>query len=120
MFQPLIEVAFIVIYAALLGLVFPYVSPGVKNYGALIPAAISLAAGSLVWGILALIGMPDTEAWIWVITMVAMPVAMGFGSKYYSRFREQGKLDFVLKISNAIDGATAADKNADDVVVLSA
>lgn len=116
MFQPLVEVVFILIYAALLGLVAPYVNPGKKNYGVLIPGAIALAAGSLVWSILVLIGLPDTDGWIWGITMIAMPVAMGFGAKYYSRFREQGKLDFVLKISSAIDGATAAPTKDEEFV----
>ncbi len=66
----------VVIYAIILGLVAPYISMHGDKYGALVPPAIATVTGSAIWGVLIWLGMPTTDAWIWIAVMLAMPVAM--------------------------------------------
>ena len=105
MFQPLIEVAFLLIFAVLMAAVTPYVTGNSDKHGVLLPGAFAFAVGAVVWSLLTWMGMADTDGWIWSITMVLMPVGMGFGLKYYVRAREAGKLAFVDALAQAIDGA---------------
>ncbi|CAB4633271.1 MAG: hypothetical protein F2613_02040 [Actinobacteria bacterium] len=85
------EFLFIVFYAAILGLVAPYVQIGSDRYGSFVPPVIGLATGSVLWVLLTWIGFGYTDAWIWSIVMLGMPVAMFFGSKALDKQRE--KLD---------------------------
>jgi hypothetical protein len=105
MFQPLIEVAFLLIFAVLMAAVTPYVTGNSDRNGVLLPGAFAFAVGGVVWSILTWLGMSDTDGWIWSITMVLMPVGMGFALKYYVRAREAGKLTFVDELAKALDGA---------------
>jgi hypothetical protein len=66
----------VVVYAIILGLVAPYISAHAEKYGALVPPAIALVTGSVLWGVLIWVGMSTTDAWIWFAVMLAMPVAM--------------------------------------------
>ena len=85
------EFLFIVFYAAILGLVAPYVQIGSDRYGSFVPPVIGLATGSVLWVLLTWLGFGYTDAWIWSIVMLGMPVAMFFGSKALEKQRE--KLD---------------------------
>jgi uncharacterized membrane protein YeaQ/YmgE (transglycosylase-associated protein family) len=85
------EFLFIVFYAAILGLVAPYVQIGSDRYGSFVPPVIGLATGAVLWVLLTWIGFGYTDAWIWSIVMLGMPVAMFFGSKALDKQRE--KLD---------------------------
>lgn len=120
--QPLIEVAFLLIYAALLAAVTPYVTGEKDNYGSLIPGAAAIATGSVIWSVLTWLGLPDTEGWIWTLTMILMPVGMGFAIKYYGKVRSEGKFEFVDKIGQAIAsgaGSSKADTDGgEDVLVI--
>lgn len=70
------EFAVIVFYAVILGLVAPYLHARSEEYGALVPPAIALVAGSALWVLLTWLGFKYTEGYIWVIIMVIMPAAM--------------------------------------------
>ena len=70
------EVLIILGYAAILGLVAPYLTTKSGEYGALVPPTIAAVAGSVLWIILTFAGFKYEEAWIWIIIMVAMPVVM--------------------------------------------
>jgi ABC-type transport system involved in cytochrome bd biosynthesis fused ATPase/permease subunit len=70
------EILIILGYAAILGLVAPYLTTKSDEYGVLVPPTIAAIAGSVLWIILTLVGFKYEEAWIWVIIMVAMPVVM--------------------------------------------
>jgi uncharacterized membrane protein YeaQ/YmgE (transglycosylase-associated protein family) len=85
------EFLFIVFYAAILGLVAPYVQIGSDRYGSFVPPVIGLATGAVLWVLLTWLGFGYTDAWIWSIVMLGMPVAMFFGSKALGKQRE--KLD---------------------------
>lgn len=81
------EFLFIALYAVILGLVAPYVTITSDKYGVLVPPAIALATGSVLWVLLTWLGLEYTNAWIWTLVMVAMPVAMYFGSKRVEAIR---------------------------------
>jgi hypothetical protein len=66
----------IVFYAAILGLVAPYLHARSEEYGTLLPPAIALATGSAFWAGLTWLGFKYTDGYIWVIIMVVMPAAM--------------------------------------------
>lgn len=82
------EFLFIVFYAVILGLVAPYVTLGSDRYGVLVPPAIALATGSFFWILLTWLGFSYVDGWIWSIVMIAMPVAMFFGSKFLEKKRK--------------------------------
>jgi uncharacterized membrane protein YeaQ/YmgE (transglycosylase-associated protein family) len=83
------EFLFIVFYTAILGLVAPYVQIGSDRYGMLVPPAIGVATGSVLWILLTWLGFSYVDGWIWTIVMVSMPIAMFFGSKALDKKREQ-------------------------------
>jgi cobalamin biosynthesis protein CobD/CbiB len=83
------EFLFIIFYAVILGLVAPYVTITSDKYGALVPPVIALAAGAALWVILTWFGLDYTSGWIWSIVMLAMPIAMFFGSKQLEKQRRK-------------------------------
>lgn len=68
--------AVIIGYAAILGLVAPYLNAGSKEIGGLLPPSISIAVGSVLWVALTWLGFKYEEAYIWSIIMVIMPLVM--------------------------------------------
>jgi len=83
------EFLFIVFYAGVLSLVAPAVKINSDQYGSFVPTAIALSTGSFLWILLTVLGFGYTDAWIWTIVMVAMPVAMYFGPKFLESKREK-------------------------------
>lgn len=81
------ELAFILVYAAILGLVAPFLGIDVKRIGSLVPGAISLVFGSIAWALLTWFGFKYDEAWIWLIVMLGMPAAMIFSVRLISAKR---------------------------------
>ena len=79
-FTVFLDVAFLAVYGAILGLVAPYVAVTSDKYHAIVPGAIAISFGSLLWAALTWSGMSYTQPWIWLIVMLAMPAAMWFGS----------------------------------------
>ncbi len=75
------EIAFIVFYAAILGLVAPYIGLKSEKFGGLVPAVSALVSGAILWTALTWVGMSHTDAWIWIIVMLAMPAFMWFVPK---------------------------------------
>lgn len=70
------EIAIILGYSVILGLVAPYLTTRGGEYGVFVPPAVAAVAGSLLWIVLTFVGFKYEEAWIWIIIMVAMPVVM--------------------------------------------
>jgi uncharacterized membrane protein YeaQ/YmgE (transglycosylase-associated protein family) len=68
--------ALIVGYAAILGLVAPYINAQSEEHGWLLPPAIAMVAGSILWSGLTWLGFKYEEAYIWAIIMVVMPLVM--------------------------------------------
>lgn len=82
------ELAFILVYAAILGLVAPYLGLNTKLMGSLVPGAIALVKGALAWAVLTWCGLHYDQAWIWIIVMLAMPAAMVIGVRWLGNKRE--------------------------------
>jgi hypothetical protein len=80
--------AVVVVYAIILGLVAPYITIHSEKYGALVPPAIALVAGSILWGGLTWLGMPYTDAWIWLAVMLVMPIVMMIGANRIAKMRD--------------------------------
>jgi uncharacterized membrane protein YeaQ/YmgE (transglycosylase-associated protein family) len=68
--------ALIVGYAAILGLVAPYINARSEEHGWLLPPAIAMVVGSILWSALTWLGFKYEEAYIWAIIMVIMPLVM--------------------------------------------
>ena len=75
------EILVVVGYAAILALVAPFVFLPSEHYGKLVPAGISLVAGSATWLILTWLGFAYDQAWIWFIVMLTMPLVAWFGTR---------------------------------------
>ena len=69
----LISLPVVVIYGILLGLITPYVIGKSDKHGSLVPASIAVIAGSGLWLILTFLGLPHTEAPIWLLVMLITP-----------------------------------------------
>lgn len=82
------ELLVIVAYAAILALVAPFVMPKSEHFGNLVPGALALTSGSVLWLLLTWFGFRYDEAWIWMIVMLLMPVATMFGTAYIRKTRE--------------------------------
>jgi len=81
------ELLFIAIYAAILGLVAPYLGINTKQMGSLVPGAIALVKGAAAWAVLTWCGLHYDQAWIWLIVMLAMPAAMVVGVRWLGNKR---------------------------------
>jgi hypothetical protein len=81
------ELAFILVYAAILGLVAPYLGIDLKLIGSLVPGAIALVFGSITWAVLTWVGLQYDEAWIWLIVMLGMPAVMVLNVRWMSAKR---------------------------------
>lgn len=81
------EIAFIVVYAAILGLVAPYIGLKSNKYGSLVPGVSAFILGAILWSSLTWAGFAATEVWIWVIVMFAMPAAMWLVPKRIEKLR---------------------------------
>lgn len=76
------EIAFILIYGSLLGLMAPYLLSGKENFGVLLAPAIALIFGFATWTIMTWLGFKYNDGWIWAVTMLGMPFAMIFGVRF--------------------------------------
>lgn len=83
------EIAFIVFYTAILGLVAPYIGLKSEKFGGLVPAASALVTGAVLWTVLTFAGFSHTEGWIWIIVMLAMPAALWFVPKRIEKIRSK-------------------------------
>jgi hypothetical protein len=106
------EIAFLVVYAAILGLVAPYVIGKREQYGSLVPAVASLVAGSALWAILTWVGLKYDEGWIWVIVMLAMPAALFIATSYLAKQRDKrdaAEFERIRQIANGVSGKSKPD-----------
>jgi uncharacterized membrane protein YeaQ/YmgE (transglycosylase-associated protein family) len=76
------EILFILVYGALLGLMAPYLLSGREHFGVLIAPALALVFGFVSWTLLTWLGFKYTDYWIWTITMLGMPAVMILGVRF--------------------------------------
>ncbi|MEN9753459.1 MAG: hypothetical protein RL670_1150 [Actinomycetota bacterium] len=94
-FSALAEVGFLAVYAAILGMVAPYVLGANDDYGIVLPASLSLIGGLGLWALLIWVGMPTNNAFTWIIVMLAMPVAFAFVSRRLNHTRDAENVEFL-------------------------
>jgi hypothetical protein len=111
------ELLIILIYAAILGLAAPYVNVRSLDYGQLVPSAIALSAGAVVWTILLWSNLGATNALTWILVMVAMPVAMAIGANRLAKRRALADAQLLANIkSSKPETKDAAAKPANDTL----
>lgn len=69
------ELLFVAVICAGIGLLARYVLPGRETYGLLLLPAIATAAGMLVWVALLWLGLTFDGGWIWVWSLLAAVAA---------------------------------------------
>jgi cyanate permease len=81
------ELLIIVLYAAILALVSPFIVGRSNNYGSLVPFGLATVSGAALFLLLTWFGFSYEQAWIWFIVMLGMPAAVWFGLKLLERKR---------------------------------
>jgi hypothetical protein len=109
------EILVIVIYAAILGLAAPYVNVRSVDYGQLVPSAIALNAGSILFAILIWTGLGTVNAWTWIIVMLAMPAAMAIGANRLAATRRRADELALINIKTA-KPVTAVGASEEDYI----
>jgi len=85
------EYLVIVFYAAILGLVAPYLHAKSDEYGVLLAPAIAFITGSIFWAGLTWLGFKYSDAYIWLIVMLLMPAAMVVISSRIGHARQRAR-----------------------------
>jgi uncharacterized membrane protein YeaQ/YmgE (transglycosylase-associated protein family) len=73
------ELFFICLIGAVIGLIARYVLPERQRHGTILIPAIGTAAAAVVWVALTWVGMRWNDGWIWTIT-VALTVIIAFAA----------------------------------------
>jgi hypothetical protein len=86
------ELLFVVLIAAGVGFILPYVLKGRETYGIVLPAAVASAVSSIVWVGLLWLGFTFDGGWIWLISLVlgglaALAVALVVPPRRYAADR---------------------------------
>lgn len=82
------ELLFVVLGAAILGLIARYSLPHRELVGAVLLPLTTAAAAAIVWVLLLWLGMKPSEPWIWLITF-AIAIIKAFGGEMYLVRRRQ-------------------------------
>ncbi|HWL59377.1 MAG TPA: hypothetical protein VNQ48_00640 [Microbacteriaceae bacterium] len=69
------EIAFVLVIAAAIGLIIRYLVPGRESHGLLLLPATATVIATGLWAILVWLGLPFDGGWIWVISIGAATLA---------------------------------------------
>lgn len=69
------ELLFVTVIAACIGLLVRYVTPGRDTYGALILPALAASVAAVVWVALVWFGWTFDGTWIWVASLTTATIA---------------------------------------------
>ena len=69
------ELLFVTLIGASIGVILRYVIPGRHAYGALLAPAVGGAVAAIVWSGLTWLGWKFDGGWIWVVSLVAATLA---------------------------------------------
>lgn len=81
------ELLIIVLYAAILALVAPFILGRSNNYGGWVPFGLATVSGAALFLIFTWVGLSYEQAWIWFGVMLGMPAAVWFGIKFLEKKR---------------------------------
>jgi len=76
------ELAFVILGAAILGIIARYSLPHRELVGALLLPLTTAAAAAIVWELLTWAGMKPSSPWIWIITF-AIAIIKAFGAELW-------------------------------------
>jgi hypothetical protein len=85
------ELLFITLGGAILGLIARYTLAHRENHGALVPA-IGAAFAAAIWVALTWAGLPWDGGWIWVISLVATAAVVGIVDPLIGVYRERADI----------------------------
>lgn len=81
------ELLFVALGGAILGLAAHYAFPGRGERGVLLAPAVGVATASLVWLALTVLGWAWDGGWIWAVTLVVAGLAASAASVLVGRVR---------------------------------
>jgi hypothetical protein len=95
------ELLFVTLGGAILGLGFRYVLPGRETHGVLLLPAIGAAVAAAVWAVLTWAGWKFDGGWIWVISLVAAGVVPALVAILLSRGRVRSDVELLAQLVKA-------------------
>ena len=84
------ELLFVALAGAILGLVARYSVPGRHTHGVVLVPTIGTGAAAVVWVACTWLAMPWDGGWIWVVTLVVAAAAAGASAWLIGRARARG------------------------------
>ena len=95
------ELLFVTLGGAILGLGLRYALPGHDRYGVLLLPAVGAVVASIVWAALTWAGWKFDGGWIWVVSLVAAAVVPAIVALQVSRARRIGDENLLQSLSRA-------------------
>lgn len=95
------ELLFVVLGGAIIGLAARYSFPQPETYGALLMPAIGAVSASVVWAALTWAGWKFDGGWIWVVSLAAAGITAVLVSLFLARSRVQSDHSLLAKLSRA-------------------
>lgn len=95
------ELLFVCLAGALIGLLARYGMPGRELHGSVLIPAIGTGTAALVWVALTLLGMPWDGGWIWTITLVATPLIVAAANLIIAHRRREDDALLLETLSRA-------------------
>ncbi|MEQ1736872.1 MAG: hypothetical protein ABL886_10790 [Rhodoglobus sp.] len=95
------ELLFVTVIGASLGLIVRYALPSRGTYGALLLPAISAAATAVVWVALLWVGLTFDGTWIWVASLGAAVVSALVAALLLPRRRSEADARLYVELSGS-------------------
>jgi uncharacterized membrane protein YeaQ/YmgE (transglycosylase-associated protein family) len=95
------ELLFVTLGGAILGLAAQYITPHRETRGVLLPPAIGAVVASAIWAALTWLGWKFDGGWIWVVSLVAAGVIAALVTLTLSRARMAADDGMLLRLSRA-------------------
>lgn len=99
------ELLFVALGGAILGIAARYGLPNRSEYGVLLVPALGTAVAALVWVALTWAGLAWDTGWIWLITLVLAAAASAGAALLIGRSRAASEKELLLSLSG---GAVSA------------
>lgn len=95
------ELLFVTLGGAILGLAARYGVPKRDTHGALLIPAVGAIVASVVWAALTWVGLKFDGGWIWLLSLAAAGVVAGLASVLLGRQRTASDTKLVTRLSRA-------------------
>ena len=95
------ELLFIALFGAIIGLVAHFALPAREATGEVLIPAISTAAAAIIWVVLTWIGFAYDEPWIWLITLVSTALTAVAANLLFARVRRAKDNELLVKLTKS-------------------